>query len=64
MVLVRPSLPTSITLGDLEEYDPQFEHIERLFVVSSSQQSPENVTVLVFFDVKVGELLIYIFFFT
>lgn len=56
MVLVRPSFPSSVTLGDLEEYDSHFEHIERLFVVSSSQNSPENVTVLVFFDIKIGKL--------
>lgn len=56
MVIVRPAFPSSVTLGDLEEYDQLFENIEKIFVISSSQGIPENITVLAFFDIKIGEL--------
>lgn len=56
MVIVRPAFPSSVTLGDLEEYDQQFENIEKIFVISSSQGISENITILSFFDIKIGKL--------
>lgn len=57
MVLVRPQLPSSVTLADLEDHDPVFQNIEKLFVVTSLQKGQENMTVLVFPDDKTGEYL-------
>ncbi|KFM76286.1 N-acetylglucosamine-1-phosphotransferase subunits alpha/beta, partial [Stegodyphus mimosarum] len=54
MVLVRPQLPSSVTLGDLEEYDPLFQHISRIFVVAAPQ-AHQNISVLVFPDVDTAE---------
>ncbi|KAF8795915.1 N-acetylglucosamine-1-phosphotransferase like protein [Argiope bruennichi] len=48
MVLVRPQLPNSLTLSDLEENDSIFQHISNSFVVGAQHKSYENITVLVF----------------
>ncbi|CAL1291483.1 unnamed protein product [Larinioides sclopetarius] len=48
MVLVRPQLPSSMTLSDLEENDSIFQHISNSFVVAAQHKSYENITVLVF----------------
>ncbi|GFT50884.1 hypothetical protein NPIL_95291 [Nephila pilipes] len=58
MVLVRPQLPNSMTLSDLEETDSMFQHISNTFVVASQQKSYENVTVLVFPSRNIAEQVI------
>ncbi|GFW40121.1 hypothetical protein TNCV_5118041 [Trichonephila clavipes] len=58
MVLVRPQFPNSMTLSDLEETDPVFQHISSTFVVASQQKSYENVTVLVFSSPQLAERVI------
>ncbi|GFR22148.1 hypothetical protein TNCT_294681 [Trichonephila clavata] len=58
MVLVRPQLPNSMTLSDLEETDSVFQHISSTFVVASQQKSYENVTVLVFPSQHIAEQVI------
>ncbi|XP_054723754.1 N-acetylglucosamine-1-phosphotransferase subunits alpha/beta-like, partial [Uloborus diversus] len=52
MILVRPQLPNLITLSDLEELNPAFEGISRIFVVASPYSSQDNITVLVFPDLQ------------
>ncbi|GBN29536.1 N-acetylglucosamine-1-phosphotransferase subunits alpha/beta [Araneus ventricosus] len=48
MVLVRPQLPSSMTISDLEENDSVFQHISNSFVVAAQHKSYENITVLIF----------------
>ncbi|KAG8196334.1 hypothetical protein JTE90_013819 [Oedothorax gibbosus] len=58
MVLVRPQLPTTVTLGDLEEHAQVFQNIEKSFVVTSHQKDQENMTVLVFADDKAAAAVV------
>ncbi|GIY39559.1 hypothetical protein CDAR_539291 [Caerostris darwini] len=55
MVLVKPQLPSSLILSDLEETDVVFQHLSGTFVIASPHKSFENITVLIFPDLSSAE---------
>lgn len=55
MALVKPQLPSTVTLSDMEEADPVFSEVVRMFVVSSPYTGHQNVTVVVFPDSEMAD---------
>lgn len=55
MALVKPQLPSTVTLSDMEEVDPVFAEVVRMFVVSSPYTGQQNVTVVVFPDNEMAD---------